>query len=200
MERSTDTSLLVPYQTVAGASTTTPLNSRINAGEVTQTEGMTTKKPLLIISPDTSTGDKEAFKIDMQVSPHKVLLELCLSGISQGALQALGEALPDTGAMPGTYTSSHLDAGSETETIANQLGTMISQLMANSQGSKGTATHRVTINTQWSSLSQTGLQVGMTEAKFNGLHTSFFLGNGKGELFNVQVHDCRSPLPPSMAL
>ena len=41
------------------------------------------------------------------------------------------------------------------------------------QGSKGTATYGVTIDTQWSSLSRTRLRVDMTEAKFNALHTSF---------------------------
>lgn len=44
-------------------------------------------------APDTSTGDKKVFNIDVQVAPHKVLQELCPSGIPQDAMQALGELL-----------------------------------------------------------------------------------------------------------
>jgi hypothetical protein len=50
--------------------------------------------------PDTSTGPSDIYGINALVSPRKVLKALCPTQIPLDAIDALGEMLPDTGAMP----------------------------------------------------------------------------------------------------
>ena len=111
--------------------------------------------------PDTSTGPSDIYGINALVSPRKVLEALCPTQIPSDAIDALGEILPDTGAMPGTFAMIVQD--SETE-LVDKLGIMLQQLNNDSSGRND---YGMPKDTQWKSSSRTQLRVNWSEAKFD---------------------------------
>lgn len=110
--------------------------------------------------------------------PHKLLNELCpgLLRYSQDAMQTLGEALPDTRyiyALP----SGPLDALTEAETFANQMGMMLSHLNVETTSNKECMlAYGVQLDSQWGSVSRTQLLcIDMTKAKFDQNSYASFL-------------------------
>lgn len=115
----------------------------------------------LPFGPDTSTGASDIYGINALVSPRKVLETLCPTQIPSDAIDALGEILPDTGAMPGTFAMIVQD--SETE-LVDKLGIMLQQLNNDSSGRND---YGMPKDTQWKSSSRTQLRVNWSEAKFD---------------------------------
>lgn len=86
----------------------------------------------------------------------------------------MGEALPDTGAMPGTFVvlSVEMEDASASEALANSMGKML-QHLTTTVGGKGFNDYGVTPDTQFEAASRTQLKIGMSEKKFDIMYESF---------------------------
>jgi hypothetical protein len=135
----------------------TPRTSR----EPATNDGVATVYPT---GPDTSTGATDVYGVNALMNPTKVLEVLCPSGIPSDAIEALGEILPDTGAMPGTYARIVHDSESE---FADKLGGMLQQLHMVGGNSRRQKDYGVASDTQWKSPSRTQLKMNMSAGKFD---------------------------------
>ena len=113
--------------------------------------------------PDTFTGTTNIYGINATFSPKDVLEALCPRNIPQDAVDAIGELLPDVGAMPGTFLSFADATNSE---LTDKLGTMLTLL---NNKFKGGQDYGIITDKQWRSVSRTQLHEKCQEEKFDSM-------------------------------